>query len=100
MEGFMLKDKMYLVGYALGIAGVDSHAGEGPLVIQNSPFLLGLANQGHDYEWEAMIYPRTTNSLTVEENISQSCTALAETVTELTRKKLPFCVVGGDHSCA
>jgi arginase len=91
----MVKDKLYLLGYASGLAGVDSHTGEAPAVIQQSSFMQDLHTH---YQWAAMIHPVESASIT--ESISLSCTELAKSISELTKKHLPFCVVGGDHASA
>lgn len=91
----MIKDKIHLIGYASGLAGADVHAGNGPVVMQNSPFMQSL-----DVQWDAIIYPVVSNSKTVTDMTSQSCLELAQAVSELTSKQSPFTVVGGDHTCA
>lgn len=96
----MLKDKFHLIGYACGVAGADSHTGDGPLVIQKSSLLLELQNQGYTCLWDAMIHPNTSNSLTITEIISQTCEELAAAVAESIRKQRPLTVIGGDHTCA
>ncbi|TAK78525.1 MAG: arginase, partial [Gammaproteobacteria bacterium] len=91
-----MPNPLYLVGCASGIAGANLHSGEGPLVMQKSPYLSDLAVQ-----WEKVIHaPRLDTALRLDESVSQLCTELAQTVSALARQKQWFSVLGGDHSCA
>lgn len=80
--------KLNLIGYASGVAGVDPETGRGPSVIQ----------RGGDYQWAAMIHPRSYTS--IPDVVSQACGELAAVVSELCREQKPFCVIGGDHTSA
>jgi arginase len=88
-------DKLYLSGYASGVAGVNSHAGEGPSVIQQSSFMREFDSH---YQWTAMFHPQQSGS--IDDVVGLSCVELAKNISELTRKHLRFCVVGGDHTSA
>jgi arginase len=90
-----MRDKLTLPGYASGVAGVDSHAGRGPSVIQQSSFMQQLHSH---YQWPVMIYPQESGP--IDAIVSESCTTLAKQVSELSKKHQPFCVLGGDHTSA
>lgn len=97
----MLPNKLYLIGCASGIAGVDAHSGEGPLAMQKSHYLLELTKQGIPFHWDAMIQPfKSDPSLRVDEAVRNLCEELAKKVSELVRRQQFFSVIGGDHSCA
>lgn len=93
----MISDQFYLVGVASGLAGADVHSGQGPIVVQNSPYLL---KSSLDYQWIAMLESANEDSSKLIENLSHLNLQLAEQVSELVREKKQFCVVGGDHTCA
>lgn len=95
----MLENSLYLIGYASGIAGVDSNVGKGPLVLQSSPFL-PTSKQGFSFHWDAMIRPSSKTLSQADDVVRKPCEELAKKVSELTRKQQSFVVIGGDHTCA
>lgn len=86
----MLKD-LTLVGYASGLAGVDIRCGDGPSVVQHSPYLKD--NIWHmiksDGEYPASAH--TVYDLTLK---------LAHQVSDILKKRQRLCVLGGDHTSA
>jgi len=96
----MHTDKLYLISFASGVAGVDSHTGDGPLSIQHSPFLLEAEKRGVSFNWDTIIKPTTSLSEHIDESIKKSCEMLAKRVSELTHQRQAYTVVGGDHTCA
>lgn len=94
-----MNKNVYLLGYASGIAGADSGSGDGPLVLQQSPYLTQLSKMGLDLHWQAILKPQTdiTPKLMV---VSRQCQNLSTAVVDLVREKKFFTVLGGDHTCA
>lgn len=88
----MHNDKFHLLGYASGVAGKDSDAGDAPAVIQQA-----LQQQGYSYQWDKIIYP---DSGVLTDVISRSCSELAAAVSALAKQQVSFSVIGGDHTCA
>jgi arginase len=88
----------YLIGCASGIAGADVHAGDGPKIVRQSQAMQALEKSGH-VQWQHMLTPVAT-SMRKDENVRQMCVDLAKEVSDLVQAKKPFCVIGGDHSCA
>jgi arginase len=92
---------LHLVGFASGLGGVDLRGGEGPDVVQRSPFLSALKAEGIDYQWDVTIEPaHTAHALRQDEKISQICTTLAKQIANNVRQKKSFSVIGGDHTSA
>ncbi len=89
----MTQNKYCLLGYASGVAGVDTHAGDAPMIVQQSPFL-----KSSDYQWTSMVHPLQDKSII--DTVSHVCTALAKDVAELVTKQKTFTVIGGDHTAA
>lgn len=89
-------DKLYLLGYASGMGGVDPKTAEGPLTIQQSSFI----KTPEDYQWASIIHPRHSKEFSDVEIVSHSCMELANAVSDLTKKQKSFCVIGGDHTSA
>ena len=94
----MQEETLYLIGYASGIAGVNAKTGEGPLVIQRSPYLEALTDVA--IHWNSMIYPPVNATLRLDEKVKQSCEDLARSVSACVQNKQFFTVIGGDHTCA
>jgi arginase len=91
---------LHLIGCASGVAGADEHSGDGPLVIQHSPYLSVLAKDGIRVKWDAMVRGAMTNDMRIDESVHATCVALAEKTAQMVRENNVFSVVGGDHSCA
>lgn len=89
-------DKLYLLGYASGMGGVDPKTADGPFTIQQSSFI----KTPEDYQWASIIHPRHSREFSDVEVISYSCMELAKAVSDLTKKQKKFCVIGGDHTSA
>ncbi len=90
--------KVYLVGSASGIAAADSGCGEGPKVMEKSPYLAKLAAAGLNLTWKAMLTPSTDEP--IPSAVLKHNQNLASVTAELTRQQQFFTVLGGDHSCA
>lgn len=90
------RKKVYLIGYASGIAGAHPESGEGPLVLQKSPYFSHLQFQPC---WYALVAsePQTLSKL---EWVVQQTQKLAKLTENLVKNKKFFITVGGDHTCA
>jgi arginase len=91
---------LYLLGYASGIAGAKRGSAEGPLVMQQSPYLMTLAEQGITFDWPAMIKTPHDTEATKLSLVRQQCFQLAQAITPLVEQKKFFIVLGGDHTSA
>jgi arginase len=98
---FMPNNKLLcLLGYASGIAGAEPGSADGPVTIQESPYLNELTRQGIQLKWSAMIKtPRVKETSTLA-LVRQQCSELAEAVAPLVQQKQMFTVIGGDHTSA
>jgi len=90
---------LYLLGYASGIAGAEPGSAEGPIIIQNSPYLSTLLEQGIALQWEKMLQPKPSNAGILSE-VTELCRQLAQSTAKLTTAKQSFVVLGGDHTSA
>jgi arginase len=97
----MMQDRkdVYLIGYASSTGGPDPTAGEGPLVLQKSPYLLELQDEGMHLHWHTIIIPEQHNASKLE-GIAEDNRLLATAIADLTLNKKFFMVLGGDHTCA
>jgi arginase len=94
------KNNFKLVGCASGIAGADVHSGDGPIAVRNSARMVALEQSGLSLEWEGMVFAKESSDKRLDEVVAESCIALANLVSPLAKKREPFCVIGGDHTCA
>lgn len=93
--------KVYLIGSANGFAAADAGCGDGPAVLQKSPYLAALSQQGVDLHWQTIIKPdEADTALPAVDRVAKHCRQLAEAVAKVTAEKNFFTVLGGDHSCA
>lgn len=92
--------KFYLVGSASGVAGADIHSGDGPLALAHSRYLIESQPPGIEFEWVKTIRTILSSHLRTDEIVARACQELADETSRLMRDNKPFCVVGGDHSCA
>lgn len=92
-----MTNEIYLIGYASGLAGVDLRTGQGPVVLQSSPYFAPLQSKFH---WQSMIFPPQDSSLPLNSLIKAVCESLAKTVSKLVKAQQFFTVIGGDHACA
>jgi arginase len=92
-------NNIYLLGYASSIGGPDPSAGEGPLVLRQSPYLDTLKETGMQLHWQAMLQPVVDGNAKLNA-ITNDNQQLANAVAELTQDKKFFMVLGGDHTCA
>src|SRR3990167_9061932 len=90
------RKSVYLIGYASGIAGAHTESGEGPLILQHSPYLSQLAFQP---QWYAVIRPESQVLSKLQLVIHQT-QKLAKLTAELVKNKKFFITLGGDHTCA
>jgi arginase len=95
----MTPTKFHLLGCASGLAGADSHSGDGPLVVQASSYLTDL-NQFIPYQWDFMLKPTENDALRIDESLANLYTDLAKGVSAAIQANQFFSVIGGDHSCA
>jgi arginase len=93
------RKNIYVLGYASSLAGPDPLAGEGPLVLQKSPYLISLKKTGMNLHWQTMIKSEPNNNTKLK-NITDYNQILANAVADLAFNKKFFMVLGGDHSCA
>jgi arginase len=89
---------IYLLGYASSIAGPDPSAGKGPLVLQKSPYLMLLNDEGIHLHWHSMI--ATEEKTNILQTIVENNYSLANSVADLIADNKFFVVLGGDHTCA
>ncbi|HEX4044726.1 MAG TPA: arginase [Gammaproteobacteria bacterium] len=87
-----------LIGYASKLAGPDLHCDEGPVVLQQSPYLAQLVEQGIQPLWQ-MITPGLTQGRK-DKMVREMCERLAAAVVKLAKQHQYFTVIGGDHACA
>lgn len=89
-----------IIGYASGIAAAEAGSGDGPLVLNQSPYMADLNKQGINVQWEKMLtLPKSMGNSKLN-LVTQLSTELAELVCEFTKNKQFFTVLGGDHSSA
>lgn len=93
------RKNIYILGYASSLAGPDPLAGDGPLVLQKSPYLFSLNNKGINLHWHTMIKPENNNYSKLE-NITHYNQILASAISDLMCHEKFFMVLGGDHTCA
>src|SRR4051812_43289340 len=88
-----------LIGVASGIAAGDIGCGDGPVVLQKSPYFSQLLSQKiPSIEWQGMLYPLT--KLEKMEVVSELCERIANQTKQCILQNDFFVVLGGDHSCA
>lgn len=90
---------LHLIGYASGIAGVYPSCGEGPVVLQTSSLWPSLLAKGLHVTWDGLLKPNL-QLMTKEKIVRALNEQLALTVLNVLKKKQPFLVIGGDHTCA
>ena len=96
----MKGNQFNLIGCAYGIAGADIHSGDGPLKLKQSKYFSLLTESGTPFVWREMVSAAESNGGRKDELVARACTALANIVSPLAKNAEPFCVIGGDHSCA
>jgi arginase len=95
----MTQNTLQLIGYACKIAGVDLNNDQGPLVLQQSPYLTALHQEGIPLRWQDILKPESIIGRK-DEVVRDICQRLAFLVAQCVRKQQRFSVIGGDHSCA
>jgi arginase len=90
----------YLLGYASGIGGPHSGSTDAPAVMQHSPYLAELSQDGVDFKWSTIVKTPNERDASKLSLIQQQCALLAASVTPLVEQKHPFAVIGGDHTAA
>ncbi len=88
-----------LLGYASGIAGAEPGSADGPLTLQQSPYLNELTRQGVQLQWSAMIKTPEIEASKLA-LVRQQCSELAQAIVPLVEQKQLFTVIGGDHTSA
>jgi len=91
---------LFLLGYASGIAGAETGSADGPYVMQQSPHLASLTNEGIEPRWCAMIKTPAQNPINKLAIVTDQCTQLAQAVIPLVKEKKMFIVIAGDHTSA
>jgi arginase len=86
------------IGAAIGIGAHDSRTIDAAQHIKNSPNLQPLSDQHITAEWQATIEETIQGSEL--ERVSAFCQQLANEIKQSIHHQTPFCVIGGDHSCA
>jgi arginase len=89
---------LHLLGYASGTAAAEGGCRNAPFVLQRSPYLSALTNEGIHLYWEDIL--EIGNKPSKVEKIAELCEALAERVYRLVLEQKFFVVFGGDHSSA
>ncbi|NCT56392.1 MAG: arginase [Legionella sp.] len=90
---------MKLIGYASGIAANNIDCALGPWYLYYHQHLF--SQLGFQVEWETMIKASALEKgLDALPLVIQSITDLGVAVMSCAKKNEPFCVFGGDHSCA
>ncbi|MDF1827771.1 MAG: arginase [Legionellaceae bacterium] len=90
---------MKLIGYASGMAANRIDCALGPWYLYYHQQLF--SQIGFQVEWEAMIQAASPKKgMDVLPLVMQSITELGLAVLSCVKKNKPFCVFGGDHSCA
>lgn len=87
-----------LIGAASGIAASQPTCGDGPLVLEKSPYLAQLSQKGLQLYWANMIQPESAPSKL--DTVTYFNQNLAKAVAHQVRQHHFFTVFGGDHSCA
>ncbi len=90
--------KLNLYGFASGIAANNSDCGLGPLYLYYHPELW----QTLPFEviWQDLLMATSPeHGLAVLDELLEVSTLLAEGIADSVKEKMPFCVLGGDHSC-
>lgn len=90
---------MKLIGYASGMAANHIDCALGPWYLYYHQYLF--EQLGFQVEWEAMIQAASLEKgMDVLPAVIQSINELGLAVMSCAKKNEPFCVFGGDHSCA
>ncbi len=95
-DNYSMHKNIYLLSYASGTGAADPGSSQGPLVLQQSPYLTDMGGALH---WQAVIKPEINISSKFTA-ISHQCQRLAKEVVHLVQEKKFFTVLGGDHTCA
>jgi arginase len=92
---------LYVLGSASAVAAPHAGCSEGPLALQQSPYMAKLSEQGIQLNWQAILTPKpVTATFTVDQVVATHCQQLAQAVSDMVANKCFFTVFGGDHSCA
>ena len=91
---------VHLLGYASGLGSADPGTCDGPVVLQQSPYLSALVDKGITLQWQEIIKPEAGKKCSKLALISKECQKLAKNVSILVENKQFFTVFGGDHSSA
>ena len=92
-------EKLFLLGYASGIAGARAGSAKAPAVLQKSSYLSNLHQQGIHLQWEKIIAPdKSDRSVLVK--VTQMCEQLGEATANLASEQKRFLVLAGDHTSA
>jgi arginase len=90
---------IHLLGYASGAAGPGPGAGDGPLVLQHSPYLAKLNQLSRELRWDITIHLEQGDQTKLD-LVTRLCDLTASHTANLIREKKFFIVLGGDHSSA
>lgn len=92
--------KLSLLGMASCWGAQDKRCDLGPLHLQQLGIEKQLLSAGIEAHWHKMIHADTSQETDVWQRIVDACQQLADSCSELASNDQPFCVYGGDHSCA
>jgi arginase len=87
-----------VIGAASGIAAPHSGCGDGPEVLQKSPYLSDLSKNDIHLHWTNVLKPQASESTL--KSVTDFNAQLANEVAKIVHDKQFFTVFGGDHSCA
>ena len=94
-----MNNSLNLVGYASGIAANNPDCALGPWYLYYHADMLQQLTM--TTTWQTIIKATSKQKgADVLSLVTKSLTELSEAVLPLARHKQPFCVIGGDHSCA
>lgn len=95
----MSHESINFLGYASDIAGANRGSGEGPVLLQTSPYLSALNSLGIQFNWEALLKPDLTHSSKLA-IVHFICKSLGELTAKNVSENNFFTVFGGDHTSA
>src|SRR3990167_4381748 len=93
----MIDKKLHLISCPSGLAGANIHSGDGPLIVQKSPYLAHLLP---NIAWDMLTQLAANNLLRIDEVVRMINLELAKKVSAYVKAKKKFSIIGGDHTCA
>ena len=93
-------NKLHLIGYASGIAGVDLESSKGPYQILGSSYLTEDDKKNIILATATILSPLQSTSLRLDEVVNEICVRIAKLTAQFSSQQQFFAVLGGDHSSA